>query len=313
MNCVICAEDTDLDQVCDNDRRRGHRTLATITHHYTLLRAPDPTPDRRLYAVRDDHGHKTGERRHNDPIASLIPAGLTKSGTGAPVTGSREAPLPLSVDSLDLTLPTRQGVVRDSYVVKIVVAETAVTVRHTTWHKGFPLAPGYRRQGIPQVTVETRAFRERRIARDETGRPMMVPAGDQDGNLSVASVLDEWVRSWRERRAKGEGMPVPTVPSLVRWLSDRWEWACDEHPAVADFMVEIGQISGALKAATKDCAQYPELCQGVACGRPDCDERNLYRVDGWVECFSCRTLYSAEEYADLVHNQAKTIKMRRAA
>jgi ribosomal protein S27E len=72
LTCVVCQHrDTTSGQVCEFDRTRIARTLDEIAELYTMIElAP---------------GQKPGQR----------------------ITGSREAPLPLLVDPLDLTMPAR--------------------------------------------------------------------------------------------------------------------------------------------------------------------------------------------------------------
>lgn len=159
-------------------------------------------------------------------------------GHGAPkVSGSREAPLPLNVDALDLSLPARH---------------------------------------------------------------IIDPGQDQIGNWPAASILDAWVRDWRERRDRGERLPVPTVAVLVPWLTVRLDWACDEHPAVDEFVRDMRDLHHAFRAAARDLARKPEICRGVICR--NCDYVNtLYRRQdgtGDVECRNpeCGQIMKLEEY-----------------
>lgn len=154
------------------------------------------------------------------------------------VSGTREAPLPLRVDVLDLSMPLR---------------------------------------GSQAVSD---------------------PHGDQTGMVSVAQVLDAWARDWTDTRSKGERLPLPTVAVLARWLSDRLDWACDEHPAVDEFAAELAETLAALRGVhglTRLRHRLPAPC-------PDCDMRVLYRDDGadYIECGSCHRLWTEEEYGWLV-------------
>lgn len=126
---------------------------------------------------------------------------------------------------------------------------------------------------------------------------------DVEGALSVASTLDEWVRDWRQHRAKGERLPAPTVVSLAGWLATRLDEACDDHPAIDEFAGELrglmAQLRGAL-ALKRHIERLPAPC-------PTCDTLALYRevdpyrgASGWVECGGCGRLWSEDEYRRLV-------------
>lgn len=125
---------------------------------------------------------------------------------------------------------------------------------------------------------------------------------DQTGYLPVATVLDGWVRDWREHRDRGEGLPEATVPALARWLSVRLDDACDDHPAVDEFHDEIKQLRSSLRS-TLGVVDIPDYKRGVPCR--SCDNLTLVRYNGsdWVECTAvdtdgnpCPELMSPEEY-----------------
>lgn len=203
--CVICRKATPTaGMVCDGDRLWLHRTLGEI-----------PTLHARL---RD----------------ALVPG----QAQGQRVSGSREAPLPLRVDALDLGMPAR----------------------------------------LPEPTDAARAHPE-----------------DQIGSLSVASVLDSWVRDWREVRNMREIAPVPTVVTLARWLRDRLDWACTNHSAVDEFAHEMRSLLRALRAACGVEEVRPELLD-APCSR--CDTRAMYRLPGEdrVECGGCGRRLTEDEY-----------------
>jgi hypothetical protein len=72
---------------------------------------------------------------------------------------------------------------------------------------------------------------------------------DQVGPLSVATVLDAWVRDWVETREQREHLPPANVVNLVEWLFDRLDWACDEHPAVDEFASDLRDTVRAVHSA----------------------------------------------------------------
>jgi ribosomal protein S27E len=167
-------------------------------------------------------------------LESYVQVKLLKStGGGAKVSGSRTPPLPLAVDSLDLTLPSHTAAVHDDY-------------------------------------------------------------GDQVGHPSVASVLDSWARDWQTYRP--ELLPAPNVSSLVGWLTDRLEWACDSHPAVDDFAAELRTLVGVVRSAAGLTRPKADLKLGVPCR--DCERVTLFRWPGsdYVECGSCSVLMTPAEY-----------------
>lgn len=84
MKCVVCQKrETDRPQVDEGCRRRIADNLRELVDAYAVL-------------------------GHHDPVS--MDAGPVHGQTGsAPVSGSREAPVPVSLDEVDLTLPAREG------------------------------------------------------------------------------------------------------------------------------------------------------------------------------------------------------------
>lgn len=117
-----------------------------------------------------------------------------------------------------------------------------------------------------------------------------------DGEASLASALDAWVRDWIWVRNAAERHPSPTVPLLTRWLADRIDWACDAYYGVADFAESVRWYRTALRRVL-GVADRPEYKAGVAC--PKCSQRTLWRRNGeeWTTCASCAAMLSPEEYA----------------
>jgi hypothetical protein len=181
-----------------------------------------------------------------DDITRLYPLLELEVGTGAGdarVTGSREAPLPLSVDVLDLTAPARVGA----------------------------LTP--------------------------TGR-QLARHGDQNGYLSVATILDSWVRDWRTTRDRGERLPDPEVTVLATWLRVRLDWAAESHPAVADFVTDIRALRGALTTLTGSRPPKPRRLDAPCSG---CGQLSLWPAPGEdyaAQCRNpaCRRVYTPVEY-----------------
>jgi hypothetical protein len=137
--------------------------------------------------------------------------------------------------------------------------------------------------------------------------------GDQIGYVSVRSVLGSWAREWAELRRESE--PAPIVAAQCRWLGDRIEWACDEHPAVDEFAREFHDVVLALRRANGLTEQQPEPCVGVPCRSVECDLKTLYRIPGspYIECASCGLLLSEDEYAAWLRLLTASGKVRPAA
>jgi len=189
-----------------------------------------------------------------DDIARIYPLlelELGTAGSDPHVTGSREAPLPLSVDVLDLTAEARTGA----------------------------LTP---------------------IGRELARR------GDQIGYLSAATTLDTWVRDWRDLRDRSEGPPEPTVPVLATWLRVRLDWAADCHSAVDEFVVDIRNLRGVLKALAGERPPKPKRLVAPCIG---CGQLAMFRVPGEdyaVECRNpdCERIYTEAEYEQLTKIEA---------
>jgi hypothetical protein len=121
------------------------------------------------------------------------------------------------------------------------------------------------------------------------------PHGDQAGHISVATLLDSWVRDWRDVLRLHEGLPTPTVMVLSTWLSNRIDRACADHPAIDEFAAEIRDLVRSLRRVTGVSEVRPEHLD-VPCRR--CDLLDLHRLPGEdrVECSSCGDLLTGAEY-----------------
>jgi hypothetical protein len=106
-------------------------------------------------------------------------------------------------------------------------------------------------------------------------------------------------RLWlpNELRDIAEEYAAPTVPALVRWLTVRCGWACDEHPAVDDFADEMRELLAELRRANEDGPVYAEPIKAVPCS--GCDAVALFRPvksSYRAECGMCGKLYTDDEY-----------------
>lgn len=96
--------------------------------------------------------------------------------------------------------------------------------------------------------------------------------------------LDFWVQDWaRERR---ESTPDPTVRLLCGWLANRIDWACDHHPAVDEFTMDIIDITRSLRPFQPRTTGEPAgTCPVITRDNTPCNAR-LY-VDAYVDVIAC--------------------------
>lgn len=127
---------------------------------------------------------------------------------------------------------------------------------------------------------------------------------DQVGQLSVATVLDEWIRDVRSKIYPGLLLPPATIEEMVTWLRtpvgderSRIDDICDLHPQVADFAAAVQILRGSLRAATGETEPKPQRCPHVECKQ--CDLLMLFKHPGGdVVCANpaCQAVLRPEEY-----------------
>jgi hypothetical protein len=143
------------------------------------------------------------------------------------------------------------------------------------------------------------------FVRTVLGGVVWVSADDQVGHVPVAAVLDQEVRAWADAGAPGSGrLPVPTVPELGRWLTNRLPWARERYGPIDEFRITLQRLRGTLMGVLDEFDPPPELCVGVECNR--CDKRLLYRRNdgtGDVECQSCGKILTAGDYTEWAKRQ----------
>jgi len=317
--------------VCQRCRRREHRRLADIGRWWAQLAEVDLIPDAAGEEIRDeadrpvyvtpdrfraDRAYPLQPTRllHRDPVAETVPAGITRGRSDAPrVTGSRNPPLPMPIDPVDLTLPASDLAADERPIKPALVPATAVVpvVGERRWIEIV--------DGEPQYRSETIRAMARGYLFGPAGQPLYVAARDQVGVQPAAVVLDFWVRDWRDTLTAGDRLPVPTVPHLVAWLRTRLDVALDTHPAIDEYSGEVNRLWLALRAAVGENAPEPERITGVPCKNPECDADALFRTNdgsGYVECGACGRLLTAEDYQEwvgLVAGSARQRKTREAA
>lgn len=352
-DCAVCGKrPRDTGQVCDPCRRWLPNALAGIPGlaeqlHGELIPADDSSAAAVLVCVGCGHTVPyTVDRRHarhpGRPEYDYSPTGKWHGGwtprrlvrrTAGPAPslapdiivtgGSDEAPVPIDLHVHDLLA----DVVRDggrpidatgdnwipaSSLTPIRVNHARFEVIH--WREehddGTVTTHRYHRHVTQQLTVM-----DRRNRRDHNGRAVMIPAGDQIGEVPVAQVLDQEVRAWIDAGAPGARFrPTPTIPHLVDWLAKRLDWACDNYPAMDAFAAAVQRVRGQLMGALGDFDPEAEQCEGVPCDR--CDLRMLFRRQdgtGDVECQNpdCLKVFTAVQYRELVAAEAADERSQR--
>lgn len=288
MKCVIdLKREADRPLVCSPCRTGLADDLRALVDAYAML-----------VVIEDLDGGK-------DPVSQTLPAGTVRSGVrDAPVTGSREAPVPVNLDLVDLTGGARSGRVRDTLVPLVQTQDVEVIVRRVdrvTVVREEINEAGERiekRDLVPVDVDEIEHRRERVPIHGGYGETVMVSAGDQIGLLPVATVLDQWVRDWISHDwCPGDHLPVPTVVTLVDWLGKRLDVACDRHDAIDEFADEIRDLLHACHRVRDNVPARPEYLDGVPCS--GCDLMALSRKPGdryRAECGNCGRLYTDDEY-----------------
>lgn len=339
-NCAVCQKrPRDTGQVCDPCRRWLPVALASIPDladrlHDELVPEDDSTTNWVLVCVgcglTGAQAHHPGRPEYDNPNderwhGGWQPRRIVRRAAGpapsiAPdiiVTGGAdEAPVPIDLHIHDLLGPViRDGgrpidTTGDNWIPASVLAP--VTVNHTRFEAAD------RREQLDDGTITIRRdFRhitqrltvmDRRTRLDDNGRRVMIPAGDQIGEVPVAQVLDQEMRAWIDGGAPGARFrPTPTIPHLVDWLAKRLDWACDHYPAIDVTAAAIQRVRGQMMAALGEFDPQAEQCEGVPCDR--CDLRMLFRRQdgtGDVECQNpdCLKVFTAEQYRELVAYEA---------
>jgi hypothetical protein len=234
----------------------------------------------------------------NDPVSALLPAAMVPGRSGAPrVRGSRERPVPISVTRVDLLAPADQRAVHDEHTVPMV-RMTGETEWVTALFGGKEVYQEIRRREVVRGEAHpSQCSCGRPDLHPARGEPVMVPAGDQSGEISAATILDGWCRMFAEERR--ESVPTPRPADQSRWLLDRLD-ELFKHPAVDECAKEIGDLWHVLRRACGLTMPKPEICQGIPCRSIECDLKTLVRLPGsaFIECTSCGNLLTEAEYQE---------------
>ena len=119
------------------------------------------------------------------------------------------------------------------------------------------------------------------------------PFGDQYGEISVATRLEAWARDWQTYW--WATLPPPSVGQLSNWLSLRLETACNEHPGIDEFALDMRELIRTLRRVNGQLGPAFDLLD-VPCRR--CDWLSLVPVaeQDRIECLHCGDLATGDEY-----------------
>jgi hypothetical protein len=237
-----------------------------------------------------------------------LPDYLAPSGqTGERVSGTTDPAAPLNLDVADLMT----GVVRPGGV--------PVDGVHGAMEPATELVLARQRMATFDPAAGEHAWwwveaYERRPLVDADGWPVLRPVADQVGYVPVAQVLDSWAREWVEVRGMRERCPVPTVPVLVDWLTNRLDWACRRFDPIGVFAESVRTLRGQLMSVLGEFDPPPQPCDGVQCKR--CDRRELFVVpdgSGDRACANpdCLKIFRQEEFHEWVRHLAGYERSRR--
>lgn len=119
---------------------------------------------------------------------------------------------------------------------------------------------------------------------------------DQLSIIPPFDLLWWWCEDWHTYRAQRETMPGTGVDLVVEWLTNRLDWACDNHPAIDDFATDLKDLAKALRAFKPRPTGEP----AGSCPRKPSDARcgaKLY-VDPYsdtITCPRCEATWSRKE------------------
>lgn len=159
---------------------------------------------------------------------------------------------------------------------------------------------GARVSGSPEARLPIRIDPTDLLARPRNGSLAVAARSpwpdDQVGHLAVASVLDFWARDWAD--LLGEGLPVPEVGRLCGWLSDRLDWALEDHPALDEFAGDVSRLLGALYGLAGLGLAAPKLMEAPC---PSCGLLALTQPfpEAYIEC-ACGRCLTPDEYEEYV-------------
>lgn len=135
---------------------------------------------------------------------------------------------------------------------------------------------------------------------------------DQVGHIPVWMTLETWARDWSTFRAMGEAADR-SVPGLCRWMWERVDDMCDEHPGIDECFRDIRSLRGAMLAQLGQ-VEIPDYKKGVPCKQ--CNALALVRHNGedFIECGECPAVLTPDEFDTWVRGVAAAVKkMEKAA
>lgn len=130
--------------------------------------------------------------------------------------------------------------------------------------------------------------------------------GDQVGHIPVWMTLETWARDWSTFRAMGEAADR-SVPGLCRWMWERVDDMCDEHPGTDECFRDIRALRGAMLGQLGQ-VEIPDYKKGVPCKQ--CNALALVRHNGedFIECGECPAVLTPDEFDTWVRGVAAAVK-----
>jgi len=138
---------------------------------------------------------------------------------------------------------------------------------------------------------------------------------DQVGHAPVWMTLQTWTADWMEILDRGESGPAWWVGGFCDWMRERVDDVCDIHPAIDEAFRDIRSLRGSMLAQLGQ-VDIPDYKRGVPCRNPACNALALVHHAGseWIECGSCDSLLTFEDYDAWVRLMAAAAKkMEKAA
>lgn len=126
--------------------------------------------------------------------------------------------------------------------------------------------------GQDEPVVDVRWLRQP-VLDEVTGRPVLVPDGDQHGDLGPWVMVARWVQGWAALRGVGE----VGADDEIGWLRQRLDWACAEHPDIGGWADELHRVADGMRqilAVKRHVVRYAERCPDERCGAAG----SLYRI-----------------------------------
>lgn len=137
--------------------------------------------------------------------------------------------------------------------------------------------------------------------------PVNLAALDLVAPGGVVAHLHSWERDWRELRGftagpAFRGTQRQALDTVTGFLAAHLDWACEHHPAVAEFAVELAELRGRILAVVPERPRQ----RWLVC--PECENLTLRFREGdtYLECTGedCGVMLLGREYDARLANGA---------